>query len=391
MARSTMRFIPACAGNSFEALRGSPRYPVHPRVCGEQSCSYGIFTAVIGSSPRVRGTDASMPCRAIILRFIPACAGNRSESKACRRTQSVHPRVCGEQCDMSMTFGRANGSSPRVRGTAGSVHGYAHCSRFIPACAGNRYERSLTNFPIPVHPRVCGEQSAASVFSGEKTGSSPRVRGTGQYRYRNRLQRRFIPACAGNSNLYVISFRLISVHPRVCGEQVVLNVDLLHQPGSSPRVRGTVSHSVGRSSIARFIPACAGNRCVPLPACRRQSVHPRVCGEQQERFEPVKTQSGSSPRVRGTGSGEVSQNAAMRFIPACAGNRANSGGGDVAEPVHPRVCGEQPDVDERMWYRDGSSPRVRGTVVYDPAIDSAGRFIPACAGNSVEFFVRIEN
>ena len=52
---------------------------------------------VDGSSPRVRGTEHLPPGCAEVERFIPACAGNRSQ-KYCRSSvKSVHPRVCGEQ------------------------------------------------------------------------------------------------------------------------------------------------------------------------------------------------------------------------------------------------------------------------------------------------------
>ncbi len=53
--------------------------------------------------------------------------------------------------------------------------------------------------------------------------------------------------------------RLASVHPRVCGEQLKTCQSANPRDGSSPRVRGTVRDQTAHLTIARFIPACAGN------------------------------------------------------------------------------------------------------------------------------------
>ena len=50
--------------------------------------------------------------------------------------------------------------------------------------------------------------------------------------------------------------------------------------GSSPRVRGTVRDLVQPYEVARFIPAGAGNRLLLQISVRVISVHPRGCGEQ---------------------------------------------------------------------------------------------------------------
>ena len=72
------RFIPACAGNSLRSDRSHSCVPVHPRVCGEQVFDLGDLLAHLGSSPRVRGTVGLGHHVAFDLRFIPACAGNRT-------------------------------------------------------------------------------------------------------------------------------------------------------------------------------------------------------------------------------------------------------------------------------------------------------------------------
>ena len=174
----------------------------------------------------------------------------------------------------------------------------------------------------------------------------------------------------------------MSVHPRVCGEQLAHTRARKSAPGSSPRVRGTVNPVRSVHSQPRFIPACAGNRLPPLPPRVARAVHPRVCGEQRDCSGSDECHSGSSPRVRGTGAQRSIRRGYSRFIPACAGNRQALRHRTREKSVHPRVCGEQtsgPHQKERTGGSSrvcgeqhgigadfpslsGSSPRVRGTV-----------------------------
>ena len=195
---------------------------------------------------------------------------------------------------------------------------------------------------------------------------------------------RFIPACAGNTPA--------PVYERARGH------------GSSPRVRGTHEASEHRQRRRRFIPACAGNTdadsVLPVPFF------------------------GSSPRVRGTPVAPRLKALHGRFIPACAGNTVRSPTEQPWPPVHPRVCGEHRLTALLAPCCDGSSPRVRGTRLFEAVVrwsttvhprvcgehmceipvpqdvvgssprvrgtlsvrrvgDVARRFIPACAGNTI--------
>ena len=285
---------------------GGPEPPqsVHPRVCGELHIDSAALAAVCGSSPRVRGTPSPLADRVNTVRFIPACAGNSRSTRRPFVLQAVHPRVCGElglgPADRLYTFG----SSPRVRGTRRGGRRAGDGRRFIPACAGNSCMRSRSDGMPPVHPRVCGELVRPSVAATDTPGSSPRVRGTRKEHWQASAWFRFIPACAGNSAPKDRQSADAAVHPRVCGE---LGRDLDVGPfavGSSPRVRGTLLAvcalapqlavhprvcgellvMVGSERFARrFIPACAGNS---------------TADDASE-----KSSNGSSPRVRGTRNG----------------------------------------------------------------------------------------
>ena len=152
------RFIPACAGNSFAKGARQCWQPVHPRVCGEQVSQNLAIQPPCGSSPRVRGTVPDFSRDNYWIRFIPACAGNSPLQVRGLRDHPVHPRVCGEQTFGEHGIQCINGSSPRVRGTAEITSTATDQRRFIPACAGNRSQPELARLLLPVHPRVCGEQ-----------------------------------------------------------------------------------------------------------------------------------------------------------------------------------------------------------------------------------------
>ena len=331
-------------------------------MCGEQTSALSVIHGVDGSSPRVRGTGRRADLALSGPRFIPACAGNRFNRSTTASRSSVHPRVCGEQFRIRICIPVLVGSSPRVRGTVDALNVFIEYDRFIPACAGNSLTLTSECGIKTVHPRVCGEQHLVVKTSCLVLGSSPRVRGTASRGQAVGYARRFIPACAGNSHLIGSPLSRRAVHPRVCGEQIDTMGSRRCCPGSSPRVRGTVVRERPPVRLERFIPACAGNRREAIIAFSRSTVHPRVCGEQSDQHRYDNGYRGSSPRVRGTAKGRPDWRRHERFIPACAGNRPYCPKRTKRRPVHPRVCGEQFVERIDRLISDGSSPRVRGTA-----------------------------
>ena len=178
-------------------------------------------------------------------------------------------------------------------------------------------------------------------------GSSPRLRGTenqGDHVWR---MVRFIPAPAGNGVMCSAIFWCSSVHPRACGERLCIHVSDVRTRGSSPRLRGTVEVHLRLLSLCRFIPAPAGNGAVaPSPGCS-STVHPRACGERDFVAAALRSLSGSSPRLRGTGLLAVVFHCDSRFIPAPAGNGGSYYGPRYGDSVHPRACGERFDRSRR--------------------------------------------
>ncbi len=172
-----------------------------------------------------------------------------------------------------------------------------------------------------------------------------------------------------------------TVHPRACGERAIILVDGAHTLGSSPRLRGTGALPFAQRGICRFIPAPAGNGVAKLLNAKEPAVHPRACGERFMTKFSEQVEDGSSPRLRGTVLAPALVGLAGRFIPAPAGNGPRRSCRGRNGPVHPRACGERMRADDDVLTIGGSSPRLRGTGRQLRWSQDSPRFIPAPAGN----------
>ena len=193
-------------------------FAVHPRRCGEHLFFFCSAIVSAGSSPQVRGTRSLVCSWDQRHRFIPAGAGNTESGVSHGWTDTVHPRRCGEHWTVSALLRHCIGSSPQVRGTRFSDGFQSVNVRFIPAGAGNTDKRSSCCSYSPVHPRRCGEHLIVVYTSRPTAGSSPQVRGTLANLGNHEAGKRFIPAGAGNTTNLTILMILWTVHPRRCGE-----------------------------------------------------------------------------------------------------------------------------------------------------------------------------
>ena len=193
---------------------------------------------------------------------------------------------------------------------------------------------------------------------------------------------RFIPACAGNADPCQDFYDERAVHPRMRGERSAGGRTAWACLGSSPHARGTPGELVQDLVTARFIPAYAGNASGPHDASGSCAVHPRIRGERKSSLLSEPSLLGSSPHARGTHALQHVDDVPARFIPACAGNAVNYGGGAVVWSVHPRMRGERSRMFGVTASLSGSSPHARGTLLFVDSTGPAVRFIPACAGNA---------
>ncbi len=253
--------------------------PVHPRERGEHPATAPTTQAMIGSSPRARGTRHDATRRPRWVWFIPASAGNTQHPARLPGGDPVHPRERGEHCTPWTWSRMRSGSSPRARGTQHGGSPRRWIKRFIPASAGNTPPPTPRVFESSVHPRERGEHARLGPIGPVQVGSSPRARGTPhRYRLAARLHR-FIPASAGNTPAAAAPGARPTVHPRERGEHHA-GVEVGAIPGgSSPRARGTPGTMTAWGRMERFIPASAGNTAHTLIISFSMTVHPRERGE----------------------------------------------------------------------------------------------------------------
>ena len=253
---------PRMRGTRAESAASSYPSAVHPRACGEHKTGLPLTCLMHGSSPRMRGTLLLQPKRPWIFRFIPAHAGNTRCIASWLRSDAVHPRACGEHSCEQVSRQRIYGSSPRMRGTQSQLRTVLVVIRFIPAHAGNTAVPYRQPYRSPVHPRACGEHGASLAMPLSSNGSSPRMRGTLAAAFVGPPPARFIPAHAGNTparSRHPGAGDRPTVHPRACGEHPHQESINRHGYGSSPRMRGTPRPRPPTRSPTRFIPAHAGN------------------------------------------------------------------------------------------------------------------------------------
>ena len=191
-----------------------------------------------------------------------------------------------------------------------------------------------------------------------------------------------IPACAGNTIDRADGHSADRDHPRVCGEHASGSGSFFGGSGSSPRVRGTPHVHEPPSCVCGIIPACAGNTWKFRRSKGYFRDHPRVCGEHFNAVRSATSPQGSSPRVRGTLLPSRWSTISHGIIPACAGNTVSAISSLPPNRDHPRVCGEHRFVRPSVVSGSGSSPRVRGTPAVARRARSGTGIIPACAGNT---------
>ena len=155
--------------------------------------------------------------------------------------------------------------------------------------------------------------------------------------------------------------------------------------GLSPRVRGKRLVLPRCLSKSGSIPACAGETALSGVGDVVLTVYPRVCGGNRWRWRCRLAISGLSPRVRGKRTPHRNQILPPGSIPACAGEtHARVSAGTFAR-VYPRVCGGNHLRDIVKTSPAGLSPRVRGKPPASCCRSSSGWSIPACAGETYAF------
>ena len=214
------------------------------------------------------------------------------------------------------------------------------------------------------YPRGCEEHSISATEKATDPGSSPRMRGTLWAVTFYCKCMAIIPADAGSTIRPMVVAPYTEDHPRGCGEHSGVTLDVTVEGGSSPRMRGAHLQQCSDGRKARIIPADAGSTACTWAWTPVPRDHPRGCGEHLKGSCLARVQWGSSPRMRGALLHRLMQAGQSRIIPADAGSTAKLTGCTGIPRDHPRGCGEHPVSTWPIRMVAGSSPRMRGALVH---------------------------
>ena len=151
---------------------------------GENSLVLSLFSCTSGTSLRARGKRQERKRKDHEIRNIPACAGKTPEGGFSPGLAQEHPRVRGENVFDAHPLDAARGTSPRARGKQGFFTQRCRLRRNIPACAGKTLRRNASRKLWIEHPRVRGENSVLNPRSSQCAGNIPACAGkTLPFRY----------------------------------------------------------------------------------------------------------------------------------------------------------------------------------------------------------------
>ena len=159
------------------------------------------------------------------------------------------------------------------------------------------------------------------------------------------VEKRSIPACAGEPPPTSSPSAGQAVYPRVCGGTICIGHMVNELEGLSPRVRGNPQPGRYAGYLVRSIPACAGEPLAVASFNTECGVYPRVCGGTAvcSSATAVNELEQVYPRVCG---GTIRLDAmpckccVSGSIPACAGEPFAIRPQNSFQRVYPRVCGE---------------------------------------------------
>ena len=157
----------------IEALRSG----VYPRACGGTLKLRSTSSTNQGLSPRLRGNHRAFDGFDDKSRSIPAPAGEPYSPPPFPLLSSVYPRACGGTADMAAAPSMDTGLSPRLRGNLyGGLIGQV-VVRSIPAPAGEPGKAIGAVRITGVYPRACGGTLLVASPEPCRVGLSPRLRG----------------------------------------------------------------------------------------------------------------------------------------------------------------------------------------------------------------------
>ena len=276
------RNTPAYAGKTLIPRLRIASAQKHPRVCGED---YGMLFAIVPAletPPRMRGRRF----RGCLFRYsrgnTPAYAGKTPREGTRAGTLQKHPRVCGEDLSSVLRWRLYQETPPRMRGRRAVVYSILCACRNTPAYAGKTSQSRTSTSCGQKHPRVCGEDQGLRPRPEPVSKTPPRMRGRPEDKSEKDTRARNTPAYAGKTRRMNDNLAGSWKHPRVCGEDPLINIIPKSSLETPPRMRGRQAGGVTAFFVGGNTPAYAGKTRPDFQ--KRQGVrkHPRVCGEDRQ-------------------------------------------------------------------------------------------------------------
>ena len=148
--------IPAHAGLTPHTPERRQSSGDHPRACGAHMRVSRHFISSEGSSPRMRGSPLRVLSLLMEMGIIPAHAGLTDNEGRCIKAGRDHPRACGAHLQYSPTISAVLGSSPRMRGSLPRQAAICLPAGLVPAHAGLTFMIFSPFQNNRDHPRACG-------------------------------------------------------------------------------------------------------------------------------------------------------------------------------------------------------------------------------------------
>ena len=90
------RYNPAYAGTTVGLVYNSRWCAIQPRVCGDYASRIVLLSGTLDTTPRMRGLRHAQPYGTSEVRYNPAYAGTTMEAMGTANARAIQPRVCGD-------------------------------------------------------------------------------------------------------------------------------------------------------------------------------------------------------------------------------------------------------------------------------------------------------
>ncbi len=315
-------------------------------------------------------------------RITPACAGTTKDYSPSGPVPKDHPRLCGNDTSSERVGVTSTGSPPLVRERLSSWRHISATSRITPACAGTTMTTGALNIDGEDHPRLCGNDGVLNVLHVRAKGSPPLVRERLTYSPFTNSLVGITPACAGTTFDFVGGVFKERDHPRLCGNDISSIALETGFAGSPPLVRERPGDTRQMRNIARITPACAGTTGPSFALRNAYQDHPRLCGNDcGKRLKQLRV-TGSPPLVRERPCDFGTDSPRFGITPACAGTTPLFEKLYESMRDHPRLCGNDSGMASTLLLAVGSPPLVRERLCFFALWPDHSGITPACAGTT---------